>query len=94
MVITDIRDSVADRYLGIQLANNVAEAIRSFEITVETLSESKDSILGARPCDFDLYVLGQYDTNTGIIDAVEPECICTGKRVVWKLENRDEQQEG
>lgn len=71
MVITDIRDSVADRYLGIQLANNVPEAVRNFEITVETLSNSQDSILGARPSDFDLYVLGEYDPHTGFIDAVE-----------------------
>lgn len=79
MVITNVRDSVACRFLGVEFAENIQDARRRFEITLQHFANQPDSLIGTRPYDFDLYVLGEYDEHTGWIDAQEPELIMTGR---------------
>lgn len=57
---------------------NDACAKRNFEVAVTCVSPP-GHLLSARPADFTLYKIGQYDSDSGgLVPLSPPECICTG----------------
>lgn len=61
-----------------ELSDNVA--VRNFSFALN----KKDSILYANPKHFDLYCIGEFDTDTGQLKSFEPELIVTGLSVIEK----------
>lgn len=70
-----VRDSVADQFMAPSVADNDNVAIRDFRIAMNRT----DLFLYQNPQDFDLFCIGTYDTNSGLISPVDPpKNICTG----------------
>lgn len=61
-----------------ELSDNVA--IRNFSFAIN----KKDTLLYANPKHFDLYCIGEFDTETGILKKKDPELIVTGLSVLEK----------
>lgn len=71
-----IRDIKATDF-GIPVIDiNDETAKRSFAIRLHN-----DNSLSFRPSDYELYSIGEYDTETGHIESCFPEFICTGDEV-------------
>ena len=56
---------------------NNGSAIRGFSDAVN--SKEKGNVLNEHPEDFDLYVLGEFDTETGKFETHDPRQIAIGK---------------
>lgn len=63
-----IRDIIANSYTIPVAYPNDATARRHFEI----LKEDQQSIMGARPQDYEMYYCGEYDMTTGQFTAEYP----------------------
>lgn len=61
-------------FLSPSPADNDAVAMRNFRHAML----NKDSLLYSHPADYRLYCLGDYDTVTGELFAVNPRLVCTG----------------
>lgn len=57
---------------------NDPAAIRSFKAALEMDS----GVMSFMPPDFDLYKVGYFDMDTGMIEADKPELVCSGASVV------------
>lgn len=72
--------SIKDNKTGFmhpQVDMNHKSAIRNFELTLATVSG--DTVMGFCPEDFDLYYIGQFDNESGIVSALPtPEFIKSG----------------
>lgn len=40
-----------------------------------------DSLMNSHPGDYDLYCLGTFDSETGVIMPIDPQIVCTGSSV-------------
>lgn len=81
-----IRDSKANYFWQPQPDLNDAVAKRGFAMMIN--SSDLKSITGFAPGDFDLYNIGTFDSDSGIVEAIIP-ClfVCNGRSV---LEVKDE----
>lgn len=57
------------------LNDNLAKRNFTFALT------RKDTLLYARKQDFDLFKIGSYDSDTGLLTSITPECILQGASV-------------
>lgn len=73
LCITSVRDIVADRYLGFQLCRNVKESCRGFVDAMGSLQSDRNDLLVNHPGDFELWILGWFDEDSGAIFFNDPE---------------------
>ena len=73
-----IRDQLVG-YMNPFIATNEDVAMRDFKVVIN----DDKSMMYHNPAHFDLYRIGEFDSNTGIIDPCEPTIICTGLSV-WR----------
>lgn len=70
-----VRDNVANEVVGgLIMDASDAPAIRAFYDALWT----NGSLLAQHPADFDLLIIGEIDTATGLIDSIIPTTIATG----------------
>lgn len=81
MVVTSLYDTVATRYLGLVLHNNEQEAIRSFHNEMASAYGNTNSLLFTNYGDFDLHRLGDFDTDTGVLNPCNPVVIAKGSQI-------------
>lgn len=74
-----VRDIATAQFGNPMFMVNSGQAIRSFADEVNR--EDKDSQLYKHPGDFELYELGDYDTETGLFKTCAPVQLVTGKAV-------------
>ncbi|AXH75919.1 MAG: nonstructural protein [Microviridae sp.] len=74
-----VRDRATDQFGTPMFLVSSGQAIRSF--TDEVNRSDKDNQIFMHPDDFDLYLLGEYDSDTGMFDCKSPEQVCIGKNV-------------
>lgn len=74
-----VRDRATDQYGNPMFLVNRGQAIRSFSDEIN--SKDDDAYMAKHSDDYDLYVLGTYDTHTGLFSVSPPEMICIGKSV-------------
>lgn len=72
-----IKDKVADQFGNIFCDQSDVLATRGFSYAVNL----KDGMMSFRPDDYDLYRLGQYDSNKGEISPISPKLICSGSSI-------------
>jgi len=77
MKIYAVRDNATEQYGNAMFMVGHGQAIRSF--TDEINNKANDNMLNKHPADFDLYHLGEYDTDTGEFDTVRPIRLAIGK---------------
>lgn len=73
LCITSVRDIVADRYLGFQLCRNVKESCRGFVDAMGSLRSDGNDLLVNHPGDFELWILGWFDEDSGFIGFNDPD---------------------
>lgn len=76
-VIVSIRDRAADAFGRPAFVPSQGTAIRSFQDEVNRQDANNE--MNRHPDDFDLYILGHFDDQTGHFDAHEPRQIAIGK---------------
>lgn len=70
---------------------NDATATRNFEHALMNMN----TVLGTHPADFDLYKIGTFDTDTGVLTRLNtPELICGGFVVGADMEIRQGKKKG
>lgn len=80
-VVTAIRDSVSRAFVGnVNLERSQAEAIRNFDSSIISAHDN-GGLLDTHKGDFDLYVLGSFDTENGVFTN-EQELLRRGAEVV------------
>ncbi len=79
MMIFCVRDRATDQFGNPMFLINQGQAIRSFSDEVNRNAD--DNMLFKHPDDYDLYVVGQFDTDHGTFDCHVPEQIAIGKSV-------------
>ena len=79
-----IRDTAADAFMQPFFANTNAQAVRNFADVVNRKRE--DNAIANHPADFDLYLLGHFDDNKGVIEKTGPDRIVTGLSLVKTTE--------
>lgn len=67
LCVYSVRDIVADRFLGFQLARNVKEAVRGFIDSMSDVRDGVDNLLVRHPGDFELWLLGWFDEESGLV---------------------------
>lgn len=77
LVITSVRDVVSDRFLGFQICRNVKESVRGFVDAMAFVEHGANDLLVNHPEDFQLWILGYFDEDTGEIDPIQ-QLILTG----------------
>lgn len=80
--ILAIRDRAIDSYGQPFYSASVGGAIRSFSDEVNRVAENNQ--LNKHPEDFDLFLLGEFDDQTGEFDVTRPAQVCVGKDVIIK----------
>ena len=78
-LVISVKDNVAEMFNDPRVEVNAASAIRAFTLSVKE-SPHKD--------DYSLYLLGEMDTNTGMLTPCEPQRIYSGHDV--KINNVEE----
>lgn len=78
MKIVTIRDRAVDAYGQPIFVQALGQAMRSFSDEIN----SKESTLNKHPDDYDLYHIGDYDQDTGLITPKQPEMIAVGKNLI------------
>ena len=73
-----IKDNVAG-FLQPTFEMYEASALRNFSYAV-----SQPSLMNFKPEDYSLWHLGEYDTDTGVLDPVEPRLIVHATEVISK----------
>lgn len=74
-----VRDRATDSFGQPMFLVNTGQAIRSFSDEINRAAE--DNMLHKHPDDFDIYELGEYDTDTGLFATGTPLQIAIGKQV-------------
>lgn len=74
-----VRDRATDQFGNPMFLIAMGQAIRSF--TDEINRQAADNQMYAHPDDFDLYDLGDYDTDTGTFTTKAPDMVAIGKNV-------------
>lgn len=73
LCISSVRDIVADRFLGFQLSRNIKESVRGFIDAMADVRDGRDNLLVSHPGDFELWILGWFDEESGDIVHDDPE---------------------
>jgi len=79
-IIFCVRDRAANVFGQPQFTASTGSAIRGFTDGVNR--KDAQNIMNAHPEDFDLYLLGTYDDNTGEFETHTPKQIAVGKDVI------------
>lgn len=74
LYIMAIKDKATKVFMTPGYAHNIQMAMRDFADSLN----NEQSPMNKHPHDFELYIVGLYDDNTGEIAADKPECIMTG----------------
>jgi len=74
-----IRDIQTNQYGNPMTLVSNGQAIRTF--STEVNREDKTNMMYTNPEDFELYQVGEFETETGIITATQPEQIATAKNL-------------
>jgi len=77
-----IRDRAIDAYGQPIFAASVGGAVRSFADEINRPNENNQ--LHKHPEDFDLFLLGEFDDQTGEFDTTRPAQVAVGKDLVIK----------
>lgn len=81
LIAVSVRDTVADSFGQPVFLPTIALAIRSFRDAL--LSRDQTNPMCAHPGDYDLYHVGQFDTQEGkFITIAHPMCLVKGAAVV------------
>lgn len=72
-----VRDRAVDSFMQPIFVRAVGQATRSFVDEVN----KPDSPMFAHPEDYDLYMIGDYDDEKGVLIGCDPKMIVTGKEV-------------
>lgn len=72
LVITSIYDRVSGMYGGPVLMQNENHAKRTFKAMMKSVSANPNDYPKIIPEDTDLYVLGEFDSETGVITPESP----------------------
>lgn len=78
-----IRDRSIDAYRSVQPFRAVGEAIRYFQ---DAIQNPQSGAMHQHPDDFDLYLVGTFDDNTGQLQPQQPVKIADGKNLTAKGE--------
>ena len=77
--VISVRDRVADGFANPGFYVSAGAAIRSFSDEVQRVPEpGRPNPLYDHPADFDLYLLGEYDDETGSFETHAPRQIAIG----------------
>lgn len=75
-----IRDTKAGSFQSPTVSSNDVTIARAF---AETVMNKRDPIIAFSPSDFDLYCVGEFDLETGLISPVSPvRLICNAQEVI------------
>lgn len=74
-----VKDRATDQYGNPMFLISSGQAIRSFSDEINRSDATNQ--MYAHPDDFDLYWLGEYDTDSGMFQTGVPEQVCIGKTV-------------
>lgn len=77
MEIFAIRDRATDQYGNPMFFVNRGQAIRSFSDEIN--NNTDNNMLAKHSDDFDLYHMGQYETDTGVFNTTTPTQVAIGK---------------
>lgn len=77
-----IRDRATDQFGNPMVLVNQGQAIRSFSDEVNR--DAADNMLCKHSDDFDLYMLGSYNSDSGLFETGVPEMIAIGKSLKLK----------
>lgn len=78
MKVCAVRDRAIDSYMQPIFVVAVGQAIRSFSDEVNR----SDSPFGSHPEDYDLYLIGEFSEDVGLlIPCTPPKLLCVGKDV-------------
>lgn len=80
--ILAVRDRAIDSYGQPFFSGSTGGAIRSFADEINRRSDTNQ--LNKHPEDFDLFLLGEFDDQTGEFDSCRPAQIAVGKDLVLK----------
>lgn len=78
LYVCSVRDRATSSYGNPMCVVAVGAALRGFSDE----ANRKDSEIGKHPEDYDLYKLGEFDTDTGLFDCGVPEQIAIGKNCI------------
>lgn len=70
-LVCSIRDLATHEYKGLTLEPNEYSALRSFESSVLTSYNRNEGLLFSHPEDFELQVLGEFDSSSGDLTVVK-----------------------
>lgn len=77
MIICAVRDRAVDGFGQPIFGQHVGQIVRSFSDEVNR----EGSDFNKHPEDYDLYEIGEYDTNTGAVTGGAPRMVAIGKDV-------------
>lgn len=77
-----VRDIKSQQFGNPNFIHNKGEALRTFADTVN--QQDDKNLLNKHPEDFELYHLGEYNTDTGVITAIQPTAVITASEVKAK----------
>lgn len=77
-----IRDRAIDSYGQPFFSASVGGAVRSFSDELNRVAENNQ--LNKHPDDFDLFLLGEFDDQTGEFDTTRPAQVAVGKDLLIK----------
>jgi len=75
--VCSIRDRASDSFSIPMFFNQIGSAVRAFGDEVKRPADNNN--LNKHPEDFDLYLLGEFDDQTGEFSTVRPSQIAIGK---------------
>lgn len=94
MVVSAIRDRVADRYLGLDLTDNDKLACRNFVFTVFRINNDAEHFLINAGDDLELWYLGRFDQETGVFyDTENAHILMLGVQARKELKNYEQESE-
>lgn len=83
-LIVAVRDRVSVAFMQPNFVGSKGGAIRAFADAVNSRDEKSRSMIAQHPEDFDLFLLGSYDDETGLFDTGVPQQIAVGKDLLVK----------
>ena len=88
MLVTSVRDRVADRFLGLDLSINDKAACRDFVLAMDRLMRDKSGYAVSSVDDFEVWYLGEFDEENGsFYQNVDSHVLMTGFQARRELES-------
>lgn len=81
MVVTSVRDVVAERFLDLHTEQSDATAQRNFQYSVREATATSNGLVASNPGDFWLFAVGEFDTETGELVSCPPRCLLRGDSI-------------